>query len=295
LPDYPDNPLFKYEIRQVRWAETPERLKRYSILVFMLIQSLVLVLWLLLVLRVQPSNNQYPDSFRAATEELTGWLALISIVANGLLDLGCVLVTVNCFVGEITAHRWDLLRLAALNSEIIVLGKYAVAQCSAWRFAILVISLRVSVVFLFAILILTDIVQGQGNDLSFEFMGLFAALPVIAIVYVVEPYWRLQAYAMLILNKSYGKSSLIRVSALALSNIVSLWIVQIIVFGIVFYAALVIAFGPFGRLPFIASWVFFVNCLAVGFALRWFYLVIGKRDSLEFLIFRINHDLADFN
>jgi hypothetical protein len=295
LPPYPDNPLFKYEIRQVRWAETPTRLKHYVIVAFCAVQLVIVLLWLLAALRIPRASYRYPDQFLGVIGELVGPLILISIGANGLLDLGCILMTANSFVGEIAARRWDLTRLAALNAGMIVDGKYRVALCRVWRLAALVISLRIAVVLLFILAFALSLILHGVGDLAPEVITALLAMIFVALVYIVEPHWRAQSFTARFLEVSYGKSTFLGVIGAALLGAVSLWFLQAILFGVVVFVSGWLTISVLVNAPFLGVILFFFACLGIAFSLWWFYQAVGGDNRLQNLTFRLNHDLADFN
>ncbi len=294
FPQYPDNPLFKYEIRQVRWAGTPGHLRRYALISFLIVLVLVGLLWLFFATTFRGYS---PDPFYDSLGSMTPLLLIVSIASNSWLDLGCVLLTANSFAGEITARRWDLLRLAALRSSIIVDGKYAVTQCRVWRLAIVVIHLRVATVLLFILGIVWNAIRYQSGW-SPEVIGLLLVLLFVALVYMIEPQWRVQSYTARLLEGAYGKSSFLRALIAGLLWTVGLWVGQLISFGILGYVLGTFTLStarPFIDAPFLILIVFFISCLVIAFALWWFYQFVGGRDALQNLTFRLNHDLADFD
>lgn len=295
LPPYPDNPLFKYEIRQVRWAGTLGRLRRYAIVSFLIVLALVGLLW---VFFATTFRGYSPEPFFDSLGSMMPLLIIVSIASNSWLDLGCVLMTANSFAGEVTARRWDLLRLAALRSSIIVDGKYAVTLCRVWRLAIVVIHMRLIVVLLLLLSIVWSSTRNGFRIWTPEEIGLLLTLLFVGLVYTVEPQWRTQSYTALLLEASYGKSSFLRALINGLLRIVGLWIGQLIGFGILSYVLGTFTLStarPFGGAPILIMIVFFISCVIIAFALRGFYQYVGGHNSLQNLTFRLNHDLADFD
>lgn len=203
------------------------------------------------------------------------------------------MMTVNSFIAEITARRWDLLRLSVINSDMIIKGKYQVALCRIWRFTAIVVSLRIVVVLLAVFLLAVDTIKGLGVEISVENLGFYAALPIIALVFVAEPCWRVQSYTIEILTSSLGKTSVILASISALGKIMALWLVQ----PVSFIPLILVTWGLFVSLDnsaIPASWGFFAFSLLTGLAFLVFYGKLRSVNSLDYLTTRLDQELTDY-
>lgn len=294
LPDYPDNPLFRYEIRQVRWAETPARLKRYTLIVFGLTLLVVILFWILMMLGVSPPAFSNSDRFLKAGEELFPLLIVISIGANVLIDLGSLLMTANSFVGEVEARRWDLLKLAALNSEFIVAGKYAVALCRTWRFTAIVLSLRAETLLVGIIVFWLHIGQVGEGDFSIELLDHYAALSVIALIFICEPYWRTESHTKELLKSSLGRASYVQAVLSGVPEVFALWFRQPFFFlalGVI--AVLFSLLSLLASLPF-SGGDFVISLLAVPSVLI-SYGKFGFRKPMRDLMRQLDYELGNPN
>jgi hypothetical protein len=168
------DPLFKYEIRRVRWGQTQHQLTSYSLLILWLVPILVLGLWMLLLDNV---GSYY------ARDTFIGLLLIFGIGANFLLDMVSLTAALHSVSSDMRAGRWDVLRLTDLDAQQFVGAKYALAQVRAWRVMALVMSLRISLIAFLVI--------------RLELLPVVLVLAGYGLVYILEPLWRMRALVAL--------------------------------------------------------------------------------------------------
>jgi hypothetical protein len=199
------DPLFRYEIRRVRWAQTQDQLTNYSVLVLWLIPALVLSLWILLL--GSATGNYARDTFIAL-------LLILGIGANLLLDMVSLTASLQSVGSDMQAGRWDVLRLTDLNSEQFVTAKYALTQVRTWRVVALVMSLRISLIAFLAI--------------RLELLPALLVLAGYALVYVLEPLWRMRALTALGVAIATRLRNTIYALVAGLAATLVLWVAQAI-------------------------------------------------------------------
>ncbi len=111
-------------------------------------------------------------------------------------------MTANSFLVEVTTNRWDLLRLSTLSSTIIVEAKYALALCRTWRFTVVAVSLRIAVI-LFSLLWSFTKMTGGSVRLRVEDVGYYAAMSILALIFVAEPGWQVKSHTLEFLARSF--------------------------------------------------------------------------------------------
>lgn len=242
------HPLFRHEVRHVRWGFSDERIRGYSLRVFLVALVINFLAWLLLSLAFStpPPFSYYQQSAASwfvygSGQQVFALLVFASIGVNLLLDFASTFSGLKSINSEVSAGRWDLLRLTALREEGIVNAKHAAAQVRAWRMMAVTVSIRgVSIIlglFIFAIvplLVLRDgsFFTGVGQTLLREPLGTllaFITLVLTLVVYVVEPYWRIKAMTALgMVVSSYVLNTPLATLA-GVGAIFAVWLAQIII------------------------------------------------------------------
>jgi len=255
---YSDNmlrhPLFRQEVRRVRWGFSESRIRIYGMRVFAVVCTAIFAVWLLLSLAF---SNPPPYSYNQTS---TAWwfvygsspqtfvlLIFAAIGVNLILDFASTLSAVSSISGEIVAGRWDLLRLTALREEGIVNAKHAAAQVRAWRVMAVTVSSRLSIILLGAfvfpfvpLIMLGDssFFSGLGETFMRDPFGTlfaFAILITTLIIYVVEPYWRMRAMTALgMVISSYVLNAPLAMLA-SLGAIFAVWLAQAVILAMLVF------------------------------------------------------------
>ena len=219
------NPLFALEARRVRWGGSAKAMTDYSIVLVGAICVVVVLLWLVIRL-----SERYP----ARVNDFSLILLGASLLAALLLDYRCIATALGSINGEIAANRWDLLRLTEINPRQIVAAKFGAAQVRVWRLMSLITALRIAVALTLGISVLglawqdtTAGVRTTGEIIS-SLLGQLVLI-VVAVIYVVEPFYRMRVVTALGVAisaraRSHVSSVLVGVGALA-----ALWLAQGIV------------------------------------------------------------------
>lgn len=244
-----DNPLFNLEIKRVRFAETPDRLARYTRWV-LVVGTVVFALAMFLIL--QSTRNYAPY---VSDENVLFWFVVIGILADGMLDIACMVSGLSVISSEIASGRWNLLRLSGLRFNDIVAAKYALTQVRAWRAMVLIIAFRLAVAFILT----RELVVTSGISIISNLLGWYAlaCLAGLVAVYLIEPFWRTcSVTALSLVISAYGSSVSFAFLA-AFFAIVLLWIVQVVIIAVFIW--MLIATG--GSL----SWLVLFPALIIAF------------------------------
>jgi len=238
------HPVYALE-RQVRLRRNPREFTfMYAGIVLTLIIGPLLVLWRVLIeLRLSEARTLYgavyneADVILQASQQVIGWLFLVSIGLALVLDVACVLSSVNTINRERENGYWSLIRLTNLNRQSVIHAKHALAQENTVRILVLVINLRLALVVLFGLfnILVEDPFTGRTN---FElFQDVFdenraeATLSLLTLllfwlVYIVEPVWRVQAVTAFGLAISARVSNATQSLLAGLAGIAFMWVSQ---------------------------------------------------------------------
>jgi hypothetical protein len=267
------NPLFALETRRIRWGHSAKAITDYSAVLVGVVCAVVALVWLLIRL-----SERYPSR----VSDFSILLVALSLIASLLLDYRCLSTALGSINGEAAAGRWDLLRLTALDYRQIVVAKYGVAQVRVWRLMTLITALRLGIVLTLGlntlIIMLQDsagVTRTSGEIISTLFAQL--VLVVVAVIYVIEPFWRMRmvtALGMAISARArqHASSVLVGIGALA-----ALWlsqgiIVTAIAFGVsVFIMPLALVEYSVNGLIFCSPAIFLIALIAAFYG---FYSVV---------------------
>lgn len=281
------NPLFAHETRRIRHAESAKSLIDYSILIIAAACAVLLLAWLLFSL----ADGQPGNGFGAT--ELLALFFGISLLAAVALDYYCMMSSVGSINSEISAGRWDLLRLTTLESQQIVAAKYGAAQLRAWRVMALVVALRIAVVLMAGAslvrLAFEDVQRFSTLDMPLPaFLLLILTAVACALFYVVEPFWRMRTVTALGLAVSARVGHTVSSVVFAVGALGAFWLAQgFVAFALLVLVGLVIA--PLASVEVmlmqgvICSPVLFMAL--VGATIYGFYSVVhtwGIRRALRF-------------
>ena len=217
------NPLFALESRRVYWGGSEQLLFRYSRRWILFICPPLLVVGLLLAVL----NS---DSLSAG--DFIVLLFAISLIASLPFDFTSVSTSIGSINSEISAGRWDLLRLTSLRAQQIIAAKHGAAQLRAWRWMIRIIALRIAVALMIFYALVYVVASDDLSYYAFPSQNLFIQDVLISVIvilglliYILEPFWRMRAVTALGVAISarwqHSMSALAAVGA-----IFALWLVQ---------------------------------------------------------------------
>lgn len=282
------HPLFGLDARRMRAAWQPQQFWRTSLRIMVIVQLIISGLWATLGL---VSGGRTATDFNIYAITSANFIAVVSVLVNALLDFICVQGAVKTISGEITAGRWDLLRLTALSENGIVRAKHAGVRLRVWRATMIVASVRaatISLIMLGAVVVpllfygesplLAGLIDGLIHDPISTVLAL-VVVTITAAVYCLEPFWRAQALTALgMVLSAYIQS--VPVALLAgLGVIFAVWLVQaIIVVALVLGlgVGLGAVFSPlvFGNSALVVALYLLISCLITALTIYGFYSLV---------------------
>jgi hypothetical protein len=224
------NPLFNLEVRRIRWGVSQQALFRYSLWRLAIIGGVLLVIWFF---------SAIPYLSREGSGDLLLVLMALSLLASFPLDLTFMSAAIGSINGDISANRWELLRLTPLSGQQVIAAKHGVAQVRAWRWMILVIALRLGMVLiggataLFLLLRPNTWSYMLPSQTISTIISLFF-LAVVGAIYTIEPFWRMRSVTALGVAISARTRQQTSSVLAALGSVFALWLLQgIILFALV--------------------------------------------------------------
>lgn len=303
------HPLFRLDSRRIRWAWSPQRLRRYTWGLVVGVHLAVFGIWgLLLALYalLAPDRSMfYADRLIYDVGlGIVGFMMFIVIAAGILLDLVSVQAAVKTINSEMLAGRWDLLRLTSLNERGIVAAKHAGVRLRMWRFTTIVASARLAtvVLWLFATFVAPYLVTGDNaivQELLFDFQEeafsiVIAAIIVAltALIYVLEPFWRMQSMTALGMVLSAYIVNIPLATLAAMGTMLAIWLLQGFVALALFFglgAGLSLALAPFlfAGTPLLPGFLYVLfACVVTAVTIYGFYAIV-QTWSLRRVQYRI--------
>ncbi|MBZ0301898.1 MAG: hypothetical protein K8J31_19270 [Anaerolineae bacterium] len=236
------HPLFRLDARRVTWVSSPRQLWSHSLRIVAGIHAVSFLVWgLLTLLLVSNSPSIDPDKMLIASINSLYILGLLTILADAILDFICLQTALKTIYGEVIAGRWDLLRLTALNEWGIVRAKYAGARLRVWRATIVVAGMRLATLMIGILILMVllyvlfgensfieSLIDGFRNDPLSALLGVVTT-SLIALVYAVEPFWRMQAMTALgmVLSAQFHSAAMGMLAAVGV--MVAVWLLQIVI------------------------------------------------------------------
>jgi hypothetical protein len=282
-----NNPLFALEVRRVRRGESAKSLIDYSLLIVAVICASGLLLWLFLALSSGGSRQS------ATLSDYFLILFGFSLLATLTLDYVAMTSSIGSISSEITAGRWDLLRLTAMESKAIVAAKYGAAQVRAWRTMVLIVGLRIAVVLMAGITTVMLVVSELRRFMSFDIplpamIMLLIAAAACAVFYIVEPFWRMLTVTAMGLAVSARVGHAASSVVFGVGALAAFWLAQsFVAFALLLIVGIIIA--PLASVEVllvqgvICSPLLFLG--VVGVTIYGFYSVVhswGLRRALNF-------------
>ncbi|MBC7812350.1 MAG: hypothetical protein H7175_14435 [Burkholderiales bacterium] len=282
------NPLFRSEARQVTWGASPARLWSSSLLAVLVVIAVLVVLWLVVLLVVMATDPNFIANYPAYINHDANLWSLIGalLIAFTLLDTPLLAMIglwngLNTFNDDMTAGRWDLLRLSPVPPEEVINARYASTQLRTWRVLMIVVGTRMGLVLIAALTLIVPpllfpgwrgILSSFNNSdpsMPLIFISLIPAALLWSVVFVAEPLWRLRLIA--------AGSIALAVRMRPLPIMILYGIVRMIVIAflegivVVFTAASVLAIGIVFLIPLLGGIVAALMALLEAYIIRSFY------------------------
>ncbi|MBE2270021.1 MAG: hypothetical protein IAE80_17420 [Anaerolinea sp.] len=191
--------LFRAQARAVHWGGSWWRMRDRTVAWFS--QSLVTVvgIWLglaalLWLLPVERDAQTWLRDFTRIYWLLCMAFGLTFDIAIDFNSLSAALGVIN---GAVNAGRYDLIRLSLMRPAQFVAKQYAVAQVRGWFATARVVWLRLAFVIFGVFALALEIITPNTGASSTFFAYPYMMVGIGAIIYVLEPYWRMKAVTAL--------------------------------------------------------------------------------------------------
>jgi hypothetical protein len=238
--DMQRHPIFQFDARRVTWIQSPQRLRAVRTNALVRAHGLVLVAWLGLIGLAAIVNwgNFDGDAVLAASLVSVNVIVMIGIGAGTILDFLSLQAALKSISGEKTAGRWDLLRLTALHEWGMVRAKHAAIRLRIWRFTTFLTQMRLATITLslFTILVVPYLALGENTiwaglmetmtDAPVSFVLFIITSFIALIIYVIEPYWRMQAMTALGMVLSAYIENVPMATMAAVGAMFAVWLAQ---------------------------------------------------------------------
>lgn len=228
------NPLFAFEMRRLPRASSAESLFKISRTTILITGGALLLVWLAVIF-LNTRFTRYSASLEFA---LT--VAGVSVLASFLLDFVSMSNALNSISGDVVAGRWELLRLTLLTPNQIVAGKHGTAQARTWRVTSLIVAARLASMLLIALTVPITFIDETRIFVGMPVLPfIFAALACggVALIFSLEPLWRMRAVTALGVAASARDSQPLSALLAAIGTLAAFWLGQGMVVAALFFGA----------------------------------------------------------
>ncbi len=230
------NPLFSFEVRRVRWGATEAILLKTSLRWLAIFAAVPLLLWLVLLQGI-------PHCWDRAGMIVTFFLLVLSLLWALVTDFAAMTSGLGSINREITAGRWDLLRLTPLKDDQLIAARHGTVQVRVWRWMMVVIALRLAAVLIALVSLMVALLRDRpasGQSWG-DFFIVLLMFVVGGLLLLLEPFWRMRTVTALGIAVSMRAHTSVSAVLLAGGAIFALWLLQgFIAFSIAVIVALVI-------------------------------------------------------
>lgn len=279
-----DHPLFRLEARGVRNYSDFSSLRVNSVTRIGWTVAICLLLFAgYIVLNMTGRNFSYYYSSQQAllsiATDFTVLVVIVGVFSNAYLDFVCLSASMTAINGELVSGRWDLLRLAGMREGYFTVSKHGIAQLKAWRAVMGVVGLRLVGALSALIVAVVAGLQLFASIVTFNdallVLGSIATLIVFAVVFCLEPIWRMRAITAVGLYVSARTRNPSYSPLLGFALVFGIWIVQFIIMFTVAAAFSMLGFP----LVFLLGGLFtylapLIICIITAVAVYGFYSII---------------------
>ncbi len=282
------NPVFERDIGRHSPAWSQVSLQRASRRAQAGAAAVSIAAWLLLWwLSAAGYSAAQPQYIYRASSNVIFWLMMLALGSALLLDMLAVRAGLPGISNDVSARRWELLRLTPLRESSIVTGKHAAAQLRVWRALAVVVGLRAATAGLFIVNVfgLSYVLNGVPLFLREELPAaplILMSVGVFMAVYVLEPVWRVRAMTALgLVISSYALDRSLAVLAGG-AALAAVWLAQTVIMSALLAAmyGMLFSVAVFSTDTLVASAFLFGFSLVIASAVVGFHTVL-RRWSLR--------------
>lgn len=201
---YHHNPLTQYVMRSIPGARTPQGLYRYTMIVGGLVFGLGIAGWLLLLLAFRPNSAfwGYASDHIEISWEYLAYALGASAFFFAIVDLVTVFfAAASIRIDKARAVQFDLLRTSPLEPAQYIESRVVIAKARTWRVFVVLWAGRLAAWVLLVLNILWTLGFAVSQDgwprldelflVGFVTLAVFAIFVVFTILFLLEPFWRL--------------------------------------------------------------------------------------------------------
>lgn len=281
------NPVYWLERRRIHRAFTGRRI-RFMLVAMIAVFCIVPVLFGVnyveqqrAMIATSGSPYSYGVRFYLTNALSTAFfiLSLISILLMFIADLFTLAVTSWGNDLNRNSEHWDLVALSGLAPGQVVAAKQTIAQMRAWRFTVVEIALRASIILvvtgLYAAGRLTFLDRASFFELRWDDLYFTSWIIILAAWIFFEPYWRMRATVANGVQISTRIKSTVLLVLICFGMMFWMRIRQaLILYGIVFIASQVVQFlGQFSGYSSLVSYTVVIVTSLVLLLATWLFYV----------------------
>ena len=175
------NPIFEYERRKIPWIKDISSPTQFSIRAWVTGALIVFMVWLIAGFVIGNDSSVRANSI--------SFLIYASLVIMIVVDLYNVFIVASNLRRHLSPEHWELIRTTGQSEDCIFDALYALAQIRTWRSMSLEVALRIGIIEIFLLEIFREPIDSISGLVCF----LFLLFVLTAVIYVVEPIWRMKA------------------------------------------------------------------------------------------------------
>ncbi len=238
-----DHPVFRLDSGRIpytryHWPYMRQMIRRVHIT--------FLVAWLLITAVTLIAGPSFGSVYDLTSFTVLG-IGALSWLAGGFLDVVSVQTGAKLVSEDVLKGRWDLLRLTPVPNQELMQAKHAAARLRVWTMTAAIASVRLTVLSFGLITLLFLSYASVGQNYTIEYwvrlflydpintlIGLLA-VGLLALVYVLEPFWRAQAMTALglLIATRVTRRTMAMLAGFALTFVV--WLAQGLMLGVLLY------------------------------------------------------------
>lgn len=243
------HPLFRVETRRTHWGRAPSQFRRRGLVTIALWAVITSIVWAVFGLGLEQASTG--DPFRYGyirAQDVWLLMLMLSLLGGGVLDFISLFTSVSAISHEITSGRWDLLRLTALNDQGLVAAKQAAAQVRVWPRLMAFVGMRLALIVVGFLLLLRSFNLDVSREQVLNSLFTSLALIVLALIYLAEPFWRVQAMTALGILMSVRERHAATSLLWSGFSLLAIWLLQALVVGTVAIAVVLLLVVSFSLL-----------------------------------------------
>lgn len=283
-----EHPVYHMELRRQRSDRSLSTLLQYSLARLTVIGGVLVTIWLMVFISELEAVNNTRGYFETQTSDtILTWSIYIGLGASILLDFTAIVASVGGINRDQSTATWNLLQVSAIRRFDIIVVKHTIAQLRVWRIVAIISSVRIATVVIAVLYVLGQTLWHDGIGLLLEdltralmehpletLLSLYI-LGITAVVYVAEVLWRVRGVTAIGTAISARVKSPTSSVLAGFGGVVTLWISQAIVIGVLFWFTDFVA----GRIDPVDDLGILV--VLAGFATLYTIVIYGYYTSLR--------------